>query len=145
MKFSSKFDILNTIFFVLACVLFVFTCVILFITGEWVAWGIMVFILVMMIWLFFSISIILFDDKMSINIMFFKKNIKYSDIKEVLITRNIWSSFATSFRRIGIRTSDTRKVFKYVYISPDKEEVFLSMLKNKVSENVIFRNDIVKE
>ena len=77
--------------------------------------------------------------------MFFKKNIKYSDIKEVLITRNIWSSFATSFRRIGIRTSDTRKVFKYVYISPDNEEVFLSMLKNKVSENVIFRNDIGKE
>ena len=145
MKFSSRIDVLNMIVLIFIGIILVSTCAFLFLIGDWVSWGILVAVTILVYWMFFSINIVLQDENILVKVMFFKKKVKYEDIKEVIITRNAWSSFATSFRRIGIRTSDTRKILKYFYISPCNEEEFLSTLKEKLSENIIFRNVLEKE
>lgn len=140
MKFSSAVDLLYTIALIVIGVIGILFSDLMFILGYWYISLIVVAIFSLLFWMFLDTSIILYDDKLQIKLAFFKKNIRYADIKEIKKTKNCISSFATSRSRIGIRTGEKTGVFRYKYISPKDEEKFINELKTKVGENVLYTN-----
>lgn len=138
MKYSSMIDGLYIVVIILVGIVGIILSDLLFILGFWYISLFIIAIFSLLYWMFFGTSITLHDDKMQIKLAFFKKNIKYADIKEIKKTKNSLSSFATSRRRIGVRTSDKTGIFNYTYISPKDEQEFLVKLRTKLGENVIF-------
>lgn len=73
--------------------------------------------------LFYNRKYIFKDKKFIIKVGFFKKEIKYKDIKKCYITNNHRLSYATSYKRIAIELKN-----KTIYISPEGMDKVLKLL-----------------
>lgn len=138
MAFESKYDWIYITFIVILSGVTLFFSNFAMIAGFWYVSLILTILLCFVCYLFFWTSIRLEECFIEIRFGFFKKRIRYSAIKEVKITQNIISSFATSRKRIGIRTGDKKGVFNYTYISPVRLNDFLKELRAKLGCEVEF-------
>ena len=138
MKFESAIDKIYTAVLIFAGIFGIVSTNLMFLTGFWYYGILLLVIFVLLYWLALDTNIYLCDDKMQIKMAFIHKNIKYEDIKEIKRAKNVISSFATSVKRIGIRTRDKKNMFLYTYISPKDEDKFISELKSKVNKETEF-------
>lgn len=127
MRFFSKYDAFYiTIVSILIAIFLGFG--VLFIFVEPWYFSIVYFALAVLIGVnFFTVRMYLKSDKLVIWFGVIPRTIKYVDIKEIIKSCNVLSSYATSKDRIGIRKSD-KTYFSYIYISPKNEEKFIEEL-----------------
>lgn len=137
MKYTNHIDTFYTIFIIMLGLLGIIVSDIFFILGFWYVSLIVVLIFGFIYYMFFTSGGELSEDKLIIKVGFYKKNINYLDIKEVKVTKNALASFATSLKRIGIRTGDKVKAINYIYISPKDSDKFLSELTEKLNKDII--------
>jgi len=131
MRYSSSIDIFYTIFIVILGIVGILVSDLFFLLGFWYVSLIIFMIFSFLYYLFFTTSYELKEKYLQINVGFFKKCINYENIKEVKLTKNSVSSFATSRKRIGIRVGERTGIFNYSYISPKDEDDFMCKLEEK--------------
>jgi K+ transporter len=91
-----------------------------------VMWGTAFFIM----WMWQTTAYILENEHLLIRYGPFRHNIPYSNIRKVKRTVNFLSSAALSTKRLEIHYNR----FDLIYISPEEEERFLSLLRERCPE-----------
>ena len=138
MKFKNRVDVFYTIILFVCEAICIVSGSIMFIFGEWYLDLFMTALGVLVYLLFTTLYYTIDDEFITINVLGLKRKIKLDKIKEIKKTKSVFSSYATSVKRIGFRTSDKRKIFRFIYISPIDEENFMNIIKEKVSQSVIY-------
>ena len=131
MKYYTKVDFFYWL--VIAAIAFLSLLVsnFIFIMGMWylsaVIMGAIIYILFVLVFSYVQII----DDCIVIQVGLFKKIISFEDIIEIKKVSNIRTSPAMSINRLGIKLKNKKDLFSYVFISPKKEDEFLSEIKSK--------------